>query len=227
VIAWPLGARSTSRLEPAWLSTRWHAPAAGEALPSQRGRIYATHVDAADIANGIRSSSGQSRKSLAKAAGTSTTTVSRVETGESDATWGMLTRLAEAAGLRLDVSMIPMPTLAAAADATPEAEQEPWLHLRLAVQAATRDRANAGAVIAPEPATDNQWTLNLLAGVAESIAASNGLSAPAWTHTVPPLTTPWRPHGTPSMIRRSEANAPRELSRRGIFLDRASIWESA
>ncbi len=139
----------------------------------------------------------------------------------------MLSRLAEAAGLRLDVSLTPVPTLAAAADATPDAEQAPWLKLRLAVQAATRDPDNAGAVITPEPATNNQWTLNLLAGVAESIAASNGLEPPAWAQAVPPLTSPWRPSGTPAMIRRSESNAPPELIRRGIVLDRASIWETA
>lgn len=182
-------------------------------------------MSAAEIIEQIRAS-GQSRRALGISAGVPTTTISRIETGASDATIGMIERLAAAAGMYPQIVLHQMPTLADAADVGPNSDSASWLRLRLAAEAATSQLA-AKAVITPRPDTDDMWSLNLLAGVAERIAHLAGIDPPAWCNAIGPLETTWHPSGTPRMIQRSHDTAPPELLHRGIALGSDSIWSDA
>lgn len=174
----------------------------------------------------IRSRAGLSQRALARLAKVPPSTVSRIERGEVDPSVGMLIRLAEAAGQSVVITATPraVPTLA---DAVAASGVEPdWTRFKAIVDWLGLHPDDADTAIAERPdlrrATPR--AANVAAAVAERIAHLHGLSVPRWASTVPPLDEPWEHPGTPRMIQRSRAAAPREFRDRNIWLAADAVW---
>ena len=136
---------------------------------------------AACIVTELRSKAGMSRRALAQAAGVPTSTISRIEEGLSDATIGMLDRLAKAAGRELEISDRAVgPTIA---DLATKATREDfdWLGARCVADWVYANPGRASAAIDDPPAPTGSIKFdNLLAGIAETIADDHGLARPGW-----------------------------------------------
>ena len=93
-----------------------------------------THVDApGTLLRRARLDAGLSIRGLAETAGVSASTVSRIEAGRMDPTVGMLQRLLESAGRRMDLSVRATPQLASLVDAwhaSPRGDVIDWTRLR-------------------------------------------------------------------------------------------------
>jgi hypothetical protein len=64
----------------------------------------------------------------------------------------------------------------------------------------------------------------LLAGIAEKLAADNGLPRPGWTWTAPKMTPEWELPGTPRMRAERRAQTPKQLLDHGLVIDAESLW---
>lgn len=82
-------------------------------------------VDAAALVKRVRALSGITRKDLAALSGVSPSTVGRIEQGDLDPTWGVLSRILEATGFRVSGD-----TVASAGDATAIIAARPILESR-------------------------------------------------------------------------------------------------
>jgi hypothetical protein len=86
----------------------------------------------------------------------------------------------------------------------------------------------ADGTVVPEP----EWTRlrgsrlidNLLAAIAEKLAANVGIRAAAWTALVEPLDTPWEAPGTPRRRAATAAQTAPEFAARNITLSTSAIW---
>ncbi len=187
-------------------------------------------MNAAMIVKEARHNAGLSRAELARRAGVPRSTVTRMEDGLVDPTFGMLQRVLGAARASLEVSAHPLPTLSLArlADArsdTPWGETIDWTRLRATLDELMLHPEAVEAAITTPPARSGSARLDaLLAGVAEKLADDAALPRPAWCRAVPALTEPWQPPGTPWMVARTSATAPEQLRRRNIFLGESELW---
>ena len=187
-------------------------------------------VNAAMIVSEARRDAGLSRAELARRAGVPRSTVTRMEDGLVDPTFGMLQRVLGAAHAALEVSAQPLPTLSLArlSDArsdTPWGETIDWTRLRATIdELMLRPEAIEDAITTPPARSGSARLDSLLAGIAEKLADDAALPRPAWCKSVPALTAPWEPPGTPWIVARTAATAPDQLRQRNIFLGETELW---
>lgn len=175
--------------------------------------IYATHMSApAGMLRDARMAAGLSARALAVTAGTSTTTVTRIEAGTMDPTIGMLDRLLRAAGRELELTTkrpsLPAPlSLADLTDAwsrTPVGDRPDWPRLRALLDWLALHPDGLRAALAPTPPPSRSAMQDaLLAGIADTLADDHGLRRPSWTRAANRfLSTPWETPGTARTLRR-------------------------
>lgn len=172
-----------------------------------------------------RQAAGLSARALAAKAGVPTTTITRIESGRTDPTFGMLTRVLDAAGHELHVTSrtrddapASLASLATAVEVGDDRLRIDWTRLRAFVDWTRRHRDEVSAAIADPPRRTGTALDAILAGVAELLAERAGVAAPPWTRSVPTPREPWAPPGTPAMQARAEAALPDAFRRRNIVL---------
>ena len=187
--------------------------------------MLAGMTTAAALLTDIRTRSGMSQRALAAAAGVTPSTIARIEAGRSDATLGMLERLAAAAGRRLEYATPAAgPTIASLASKTTNGEPA-WIHARGLADWIHEHPSYAGASIADAPApTGSAAVDSLMAAIAETIADDYGIPAPGWCAAIPAVDEPWEHPGTPAMRQRSRSAAPPRFAARNIWLARNATW---
>lgn len=178
-----------------------------------------------------RRAAGLSARALAARARVPTTTVTRIERGTTDPTFGMLRRLLEAAGheLQVDTRALPdaRPTLASLANAVEQLdgrERIDWTRLRAFADWANRHPDEVGGAIAERPRTTGTVLDAILAGMGELLAERAGVPAPGWTRSVPIPRESWAPPGTPAMRQRAESASPEAFRRRNVLLPPEAIF---
>lgn len=148
-----------------------------------------------------------------------------------DPTLTMLSRIVSAAGHRLVVAVADpgdTPRLAEVAAGTKDIDTVDWTRLRGIIDWLELHPETTDAAIAdPPPRTGDPTADNLLAAVAEKIADDTGRPRPKWTRTVPGLTTPWSPPGTPRMKATELASAPAQFLSRNLRLGAGNLWRSS
>jgi transcriptional regulator with XRE-family HTH domain len=171
-------------------------------------------------------------RALAARADVATSTIARIESGKVDPTVGMLARLLSAAGreLQLGTERQPGPQIADLADAWsrgPRGDRPDWARLRAFLDQLARHPEQQGPATLRRPAPSGSPVLDtLLAGVAEKICDDAGLPRPTWARAVPALPEPWANPGTPAMQEAIAAATPRQLAKRGMRIDEASLWRN-
>jgi transcriptional regulator with XRE-family HTH domain len=180
-----------------------------------------------------RQAAGLSLRELARIAGVSFTTISRIENGESDPTVEMLRRILSAAGQTLEMTTEPTPrarpSLARLADAvtvTPAGERPDWTQLRAFTDYLARHPNETSQAITQQPHAASRLMRTLLAGIAEKLADDHGLPRPGWTWTAPKMNPEWELPGTPRMRAERRAHTPRQLLDRGLVIDESSLWRA-
>ena len=171
---------------------------------------------------------GLSIRGLAETAGVSASTVLRIEAGRMDPTLGMLERLLESAGARMDVTVSATPQLASLVDAwrpSPRGDVIDWTRLRSLADYLALHPADVPSSIRRRPApTGSELLDNLLAAMAETLADMLGEDRPPWTLRVSSMRTPWASPGTPRMQALARAATPPAFAARGMTLAATSIW---
>jgi Predicted transcriptional regulator with C-terminal CBS domains len=187
-------------------------------------------MTAAELLVEARNRSGLSRTALARRAGVPTSTVSRIESGQVDATITMLERLLAASGRRLvlrshDARRVALASLSNAWSPSSSGDDIDWTRLRATVDYLLQhpDELETG-IADPPPRSGSARLDNLLAAVAEKLADEAGLARPRWCATVPVLDQPWCSSGTPRMAASAQASAPEQFRRRGILLSGGELW---
>lgn len=184
------------------------------------------------LATEARLAAGLSRSALARKAGVPTSTVSRIEDGIIDPTFGTLARVLGAAGSTLTVERAPFarPTLAALANAVdtggPRLKID-WTRLRSFADWAGRHPSDIPGTIADPPMRTGTVLDAILAAFAEELATVHGHAIPRWTKAVLPLNELWEAPGTPAMRARARANTPEAFRRRNVILERAALLRDA
>jgi transcriptional regulator with XRE-family HTH domain len=204
---------------------------------SRRSRslcLYAYRITPMEIASSLvaeaRHEAGASLRELARLAGVSFTTISRIEAGDIDPTVGMLRRILAAAGRDLRLATDPLPTrrslaeLANAVSNSPSGERPDWTRLRALLDYLALHPDEVSHAISSQPHTDSRLMKALLAGIAEKLADDHGLLTPGWTWTAPKIKPEWSLPGTPRMRANQRANTPRQLLKRGLVIDETSLW---
>lgn len=180
-----------------------------------------------------RNRSGLSRRALAARAGVPTSTVSRIEAGEIDPTIGMLQRIVDAAGSRVDMvleSADAAPTLASLATAVEQVGERlkiDWTRLRGFVDWAAEHPDRLTRAMSDPPARTGTPLDAVLAALAEELAAAHGLPRPRWTRAVGPLEQEWSAPGTPRMRAEAAASTPEPFRRRNLILARSALFRQA
>ncbi len=184
------------------------------------------------LATEARLAAGLSRSALARKAGVPTSTVSRIEEGLIDPTFGTLARILAAAGSTLTVERAPSasPTLAALATAVDAAGSRlkiDWTRLRSFADWAGRHPSELAESIADPPMRTGTALDAILAAFAEELAGVHGHAVPPWTKAVLPLEELWEAPGTPAMRARARANTPETFRRRNVILERTALLRDA
>jgi transcriptional regulator with XRE-family HTH domain len=178
----------------------------------------------------FRLKAGLSRKQVARHAGVSLTTVSRVEEGIMDPTISMAQRLFSAVGMHMEVSIskIPQNSIAHLHSALKGERIEfdlDWTQIRIFVDRMCREPHLVSAAIADAPTrTNNEKFDALLAGIAEKLADDLEINRPRWCCSVPPSSERWTSIGTPTMVKRNESQAAPQLTARNIYINQWQIW---
>jgi transcriptional regulator with XRE-family HTH domain len=190
-------------------------------------------LDSGAILRDARADAGLSRRALAAKAGVPTSTVSRIEQGQSDPTLTMLARLVEAAGRDLVVESRPRgDVLSLAQLATAFSDENgqrkiDWTRLRGFVD---RVQLHPGALpeaIADPPASTFPLLNVILAALAEQLADEHDIERPRWTRAFGPLDEPWSPPATPRMRASFEESTPEPFRRRNVVLSRSALFRTA
>lgn len=186
-----------------------------------------------------RSDAGLSVRALAHRADVSASTIARIESGQVDPTYGMLIQLLSACGQDIRITTrrraapvtqppAPPPRIAALATAwkpTALGQTPDWARFRGTLDYLTRHpEAVPGAIRKRPPASGSAMIDTLLAGIAEKLADDSGYPRPVWTQKTPTLAQEWAAPGTPQMRLSRRDTTPPQLLRRGLILDRASLW---
>ena len=177
---------------------------------------------------------GLSRRALAALAEVPTSTVSRIEAGQTDPSFGTLSLLLAAAGTRLVLSAVPNddspPSLATLASAIrPAAGRHiiDWTRLRAFADWARLNPDDVTTAIADPPKRTDTPLDAILAGFAELLAERAGVDKPRWTRTVPWPENEWTAPATPAMVDRARIATPDPLRRRNIVLARSELFREA
>ena len=174
----------------------------------------------------IRGRRGLSQRALAQRAGLSFRGVQLLESPEHDARVSSLEHVARAFGLprsgvRRAVSGVllePPGSLFCASVRMLEDGERSWRrHLMDSVDAVRRSRSPA-ELETPPPADLPVRLRALLAGVAETLAAECGASAPHWTSGVGPLDRPWFVSGYESLKASALIESPVPFRSRNVFV---------
>ena len=181
-----------------------------------------------------RERAGLSVRSLAACAGVADSTVTRIEAGRLDPTTGMLARLLQASGCRLELAAVPerVPRLADlvgawAVDAMGQ-DRPDWTRLRGFLDYLDEHPQRRGvAVAAAPPPSGSAFMDALLAGIAEKVCDDAGAPRPAWTRRVPGLAGEWISPGTPRMQAAARRGTPPQLAARNIIVRADSLWRDA
>lgn len=186
---------------------------------------------AAELVKTSRRRAGLSGRALAARAGVAYSTVVRIESGQVDPTTGMLERLLAAADHRLVISadeVVPpeLADLSSAWRTASDGEPRPdWTSLRAFIDAlALHSQWQARGIERSPTSTGSDVMDNLFASIAEKIADDAGLSRPAWTLNVTPLSEAWFTPGTPQMRESARASAPEQFAARNIWVSADSLW---
>ncbi len=182
-----------------------------------------------------RTAAGLSARALALAAGTSTTTVTRIEAGSMDPTIGMLGRLLQASGRSLELTLgearagISLADLNDAWTQTSLGDRPDWTRLRALLDGLARKPERTRAAIGPTPPPSGSAMLDaLLAAIADKLADDHGLKRPAWSMKASRfLATPWESPGTPRMKAVAREQTPSQLLAHGIIASSDSLWRAA
>lgn len=178
----------------------------------------------------FRIRSGLSRKQIARQAGVSLSTVSRVEEGIMDPTISMAQRLFSAVGVHMEFSLseIPKFSIAHLHNALQGEHIDfdlNWTQIRNFIDRMCNEPHLIAAAIADAPArTQNEKFDALLAGVAEKLADDHDINRPSWCSAVPPSAERWASIGTPTMIKRNESQAPPQFIARNIYINQWQLW---
>lgn len=197
--------------------------------------MYATPCmkDSGTILRDARANAGLSRRALATKAGVPTSTVSRIEHGQSDPTLTMLARLVDAAGRDLIVEARPREdslSLAELATAFSDKDGQPkidWTRLRGFVDRVQLHPEGLPKAIADPPASTLPLLNVILAALAEQLADEHGIERPRWTRAFGPLDEPWSPPATPRMRASFEESTPEAFRRRNVVLSRSALFRTA
>jgi len=187
----------------------------------------------ATLVRRAREGAGLSRRALAARAGVPTSTVSRVEDGESDPTITMLQRLLGAAGSRLlmdisnEGSSPSLAALSAAADTTSGRLRIDWTRLRGFADWATSHPRELPAALADPPARTGTELDAILAAFAEQLAIDHDVAVPRWTRFVDALASEWSAPATPRMRAEAKATTPEAFLRRNVILSRTALFRAA
>jgi transcriptional regulator with XRE-family HTH domain len=188
----------------------------------------------ATLVRRAREGAGLSRRALAFRAGVPTSTVSRIEDGDSDPTITMLQRLLSAAGSRLLIDLADEessgPSLAAlsiAADTTSGRLRVDWTRLRGFADWAASHPVELPAALADPPARTGTALDAILASFAEQLALDHGIAVPRWTRSVAALASEWSAPATPRMRAEAKASTPEAFRRRNIVLSRSALFRQA
>lgn len=177
---------------------------------------------------------GLSVRGLAASAGVAYSTVARIESGRLDPTTGMLGRLLEAAGCRLELSAVrvQVPRLADlvgawAVDVLGQ-DRPDWTRLRASLDYLAEHPRHVGVAVAiAPPPSGSEFMDALLAGIAEKLCDDAGVPRPGWTRRVPGVPMAWISPGTPRMQAAARAGTPPQLAARNIFMRTDSLWRDA
>jgi transcriptional regulator with XRE-family HTH domain len=187
--------------------------------------------EARTLVREARRAAALSLRELARLAGVSFTTISRIEAGETDPTLGTLRRILSAAGRTLRLDTEPsgeqrpaLRDLVSAVTSTPVGERPDWTRLRAFVDYLDRHPEETERAITPRPHSTSRLMDALLAGMAEKLADDKRLPRPGWTHTAPKMRPDWTPPGTPKMRDKRRLHAPPQLLDRGLIIDESSLW---
>ncbi|MDQ3756479.1 MAG: helix-turn-helix domain-containing protein [Actinomycetota bacterium] len=187
----------------------------------------------AQLVSTIRAEARLSLRALAEAAGVATSTVHRIERGEMEPTVEMLGRIAEAAGMRLQLDA--RPDYAAslvglgrsiAQGRTAHAGPGP---VRMAAELVHRfRRADTGTQLRmitarPAPTGDSRWDA-FLGALGEWLAVTAGLQAPSWTQDSGRfLSQGWWITPMQSLQAWEYAGSPVSFKIRGVYVHRDSL----
>lgn len=189
--------------------------------------------DSGAILRDARADAGLSRRALAAKAGVPTSTVSRIEQGQSDPTLTMLARLVDAAGRDLVVGSRPREdTLSLAELATAFSDEKgqrkiDWTRLRGFVDRVQLHPEVLPEAIADPPAPTFPLLNVILAALAEQLADEYDIERPRWTRAFGPLDEPWSPPATPRMSASFEESTPETFRRRNVVLSRSALFRTA
>ena len=171
---------------------------------------------------------GLSTRDLARLAGISYPTISRIENGHEQPRWSTLEKIFDVLG-RPSVDAPRLPSLADLSEAwTQDATQDhhpDWVRFRGLVDQLRMRPALVAQVIMPEPPRSCSALMDvLLAAVAEKLADDAGISRPRWTRSRPALREQWSATSRPSKRAEAEATAPVQFVRRGLLIPASTIW---
>lgn len=189
--------------------------------------------DSGAILRDARADAGLSRRVLAAKAGVPTSTVSRIEQGQSDPTLTMLARLVDAAGRELVVESSPREDalgLAELATAYSDENGQPkidWTRLRGFVDRVQLHPEVLPEAIADPPAPTFPLLNVILAALAEQLADEHDIERPRWTRAYGPLDETWSPPSTPRMRASFEESTPEAFRRRNVVLSRSALFRTA
>lgn len=176
---------------------------------------------------------GLSTRDLARLAGVSYPTISRIENGHEEPRWRTLEKILEVLGHRLspEVNIQHRTRLADLSEAWSEdatrAQHPDWTRLRgLADQLKLRPALTAQAIMPEPPRSRSEIMDALLASMAEKLADDAGISRPAWTRERPPLAEPWSVVTRPSKRAEVEATTPVQFLHRKLLIPEAAIWRN-
>jgi|GEM_PF-360545 len=191
-----------------------------------------TPVDSSGtILRSARTALGLSTRELARLAGVSYPTISRIENGHEQPLWDTVSKLATVLGLALGpvVGAQRAPQIVSLADQwsrdqTGEAQPN-WTRWRaFADQLTLRPELTALAIETEALPTGSLFIDNLLAAMAEKLADDATIRRPSWTVRVGPLPIPWRSPGTPRKQAENAARTPPQFAVRNITLPGSAIW---
>lgn len=195
--------------------------------------VYAYGMRTAELVRRIRGDAALSLRELASRSGLAVSTVHRIEQGELHPTVDTLERIIRAAGRRLALETpadysssvlglgLSIRTDLTAGDSSAIVRKSAELVQRFA----GADPVDQRVMLAAEPPPTGQveWDA-FLGGLAEWLATSGGIEAPAWSSTPDRfLGRGWWVTTMASMRAWEYAGTPVSLQRRGVYLHRDSL----
>jgi hypothetical protein len=80
------------------------------------------------------------------------------------------------------------------------------------------------AITTPRPRSGSLQFDCLVAAIAERVADDAEVSRPRWCASIPGLTSPWWPPGTPRMIERARRDSPPQFTQRYGWVAARDLW---